>query len=45
VRDTVDVPVEGESVEPSVDGRKRKSKTSEVWQYFGGVKIVPSFLF
>jgi len=39
VRDTIDVPVEGESFEPVVDGRKRKSKTSEVWQYFVEVEV------
>jgi BED zinc finger len=39
VRDTIDVPVEGESVEPAVDGRKRKSKTSEVYKYFLEVEV------
>jgi hypothetical protein len=39
VRDMIDVPVEGESVEPAIDGRKRKSKTSEVWQYFLEVEV------
>jgi hypothetical protein len=39
VRDMIDVPVEEPSVEPSVDGQKRKSKTYEVWQYFVEVEV------
>jgi BED zinc finger len=39
VRDTIDVLAENDE-EPTVHGRKRKGKTSEVWQYFIEVEVM-----
>jgi BED zinc finger len=39
LRDTIDV-LAANDEEPTVDGRKRNGKTSEVWQYFIEVEVM-----